>query len=239
MQKFLLASIFYVAAILCSSNVAQAQDFFKDANSFFGKYVKNGKVNYASIKSNPEGLDALVEMVANQSLAGKSADFKKAFYLNAYNISTIKGIVDKYPVVGPMKIEGFFKTKTHKIAGKSTTLNDLENKTIRPTYKDARVHFALVCAAKGCPSIANFAFMPSKVNVQLESQTKRAANSSYFTRVSAEKKEVKHSQLFDWYKADFLAEASSIVDYLNKYRTTKIPANYTTSTYNYDWNLNK
>ena len=239
MQKFLLVSIFYIATILCCSHVAQAQDFFKNADSFFGKYVKNGKVNYASIKSNSEELHKLTEMIADQNLSGKSSDFKKAFYLNAYNISTINGIVDNYPVEGPMKIEGFFKSKTHKIAWKATTLNDLENNIIRPTFKDARIHFALVCAAKGCPQIASFAFMPSKVNAQLESQTKKALNNSYFIRADASKKEVNYSQLFDWYKADFLAEANSIVDYLNKYRTTKIPTDYKTGTYNYDWSLNK
>lgn len=239
MQKFLLSTIFCLSVIVGFSNAVQSQDFFSEANSFFKQNVKGGKVDYASIKANPEKLNALVQMIEHQNLAGKKSDFKKAFYLNAYNISTINGIVQEYPVVGPMKIDGFFDKKTHKIAGKSTTLNQLENDIIRPTFKDARIHFALVCAAKGCPQIANFAFVPSKVHSQLDSQAKRALNNNYFIRVDAEKSKVAYSQLFDWYKADFVSEASSIVDYINKYRTNKIPTSYSTGTYTYDWNLNK
>ena len=236
MKKFLLSMIFIG---LMSPLFAQST-FFTKADAFFKKNVStSGKVNYAGIKAAPAELNELVKLVASYQTSGKSSNEKKAFYLNAYNISTIHGIVENYPVKGPMAIKGFFDTKKHTIAGKSITLNHLENKIIRPTYNDARIHFALVCAAKGCPKIANFAFTPAKVNTQLETRTRKAMNDNYFIRVDAGTKKVQYSQLFDWYKADFLKEASSITAYINKYRTKKVGADFGTGTYEYDWNLNK
>jgi len=235
MKKFLLASVFFLCSI-----VLQAQsDFFQKADGFLKKYVASGKVDYATIKANPQALNELVTLIENYKTSGKSANELKAFYLNAYNISTIHGIIKKYPIDKPTNIDGFFDKQTHQIAGKSTTLNDLENKIIRPTYKDARIHFALVCAANGCPKIGNFAFMPSKVESQLEAQTKKAMNDKYFIRVDAGKKQVLYSQIFDWYKADFLAEAKSVVEFINKYRTSPIGSDYKAGTYEYDWTLNK
>ena len=216
MKKFTLVLFFSFF-----SGLAFSQDaFFSKADAFFKKNVSSGKVRYASIKANPAELNALVSMVENYAIAGKSSNAKKAFYLNAYNIIVIKAVIDKYPLKGPLTVTGFFDAQKHKIAGKSITLNHLENNIIRPTYKDARIHFALVCGANGCPKIANFAFTPTKVDAQLTSQTKKAMNDSYFIRVKGNK--VQYSELFNWYKKDFLNEASSVVDYINKYRTQKI-----------------
>lgn len=233
MKKFTLVLIF---SLFCSLSFAQ-DAYFSKADVFFKKYVSAGKVKYAAIKANPADLNALVKLTEEFSLTGKSTNTKKAFYLNAYNVMVIKGIVSAYPVDGPMAVTGFFDKKTHKVAGKTTTLNDLENKIIRPTYKDARIHFALVCAANGCPKIANFAFTPSKVESQLESQTKKAMSDAYFVRVKGNK--VQYSEIFNWYKQDFLNEAASIIDFINKYRDQKIPAGAKGSTYTYDWKLNK
>ncbi|MGB0523587.1 MAG: DUF547 domain-containing protein, partial [Flammeovirgaceae bacterium] len=233
MKKFTFVFIF---SLLSSITFAQ-NAFFTKADAFLKKNVSNGNVKYASIKANPSELNELVKMVENYALAGQSSATKKAFYLNAYNISVIKGIIDKYPVAGPMKIAGFFDKVKHTVAGKQITLNDLENKIIRPTYQDARIHFALVCAAKGCPKIVPFAFTPSQVDSQLTKVTKKAMDDAYFIRLKGNK--VQYSQIFDWYKQDFLNEASSIVAYINKYRTTKIPEKAKTSVYTYDWALNK
>ena len=38
------------------------------------------------------------------------------------------------------------------------TLNDLENERLRKPYNDPRIHFALVCAAKGCPGLSREAY---------------------------------------------------------------------------------
>ena len=117
-------------------------------------------------------------------------------------------------------------------------MNDLENGKIRPEYKDARIHFVLVCAAKGCPKIASFAYFPGKLDQQLDAQTKKAMDDTYFIRVNKGDKKVEVSKIFEWYKEDFTNSGKTILEYVNAYRSEKIPADYAVSQYEYDWQLN-
>lgn len=211
-------------------------DFFSDADAFLKKNVSYGKVDYAGIKAAPAELNELVSTIA--SYKPGSGNTGKAFWINAYNILVIKNVVDHYPIAKPLDVPGFFDQKKFKIAGQMLTLSDIENKKIRPTYKDARTHFALVCAAKSCPPLKTGAFMPSSLESQLNSVTKNAMNSKSFMRVDDAKTSAQYSQIFEWYKEDFLAEAGSIREYVNKYRSSEIPADYSESFYTYNWALN-
>lgn len=228
----LLLSLFTVG-------LTQAQgSFFTKADAFMKKNVSYGRVDYAGIKADPAELNELVKMVAGfgYSSAGKST--QKAFMMNAYNILVIKNVVDHYPIAKPLDVDGFFDKKKFTVAGQSLTLSDIENKKVRPVFKDARSHFALVCAAKSCPPLANYAFQPSKIESQLESLTKKAMNNKYFIKVDDAKKTVQLSKILEWYKDDFLAEASSLLDYVNKYRSEPIPSSYKQSFYTYNCALN-
>ena len=183
-------------------------------------------------------LNELVDMIGSYAFKSKDKNTQKAFLINAYNILVIKNVVDNYPISKPLDVPGFFDRKKFNVAGMSLTLSDIENKKIRPVYKDARTHFVLVCAAKSCPPIANYAITPSKMDAQLTTLTKKAMNRSSFTKVNADKKTVQLSQIFEWYKDDFMAEAKSLVAWVNQYRSTPIPSSYKQSFYTCNWALN-
>ena len=163
----------------------------------------------------------------------------KAFFINAYNILMIHAIVEKYPVKSPMDIAGVFDKTKYAIAGTMLTLNDIENKMIRAKYNDARIHFVLVCGANGCPPITDFAYTPEKLDQQLDQQTKLAINNPNFIKVNVKSKKVELSQIFEWYKEDFIMDKSSYIDFINKFRTEPIPSNFKVAFYTYDWSLNK
>jgi len=228
-------------SLFIASFTMQAEDisFFKEADLFFKKYVHNGNVKYKAIHANQESLNNLVEQVASTTVEKFDNNSQKAFYLNAYNILVIKSVVAKYPINSPMDVDGFFDKQTHTVAGKKITLNDIENTIIRPQFKDSRIHFALVCAAKGCPKIADFAFSPEKVEQQLQQLTVNAMNNTQFTRVETQNKKVLISEIFNWYKDDFLAEAPNLLSYVNKYRSVKIDNNFNVGHYTYNWKLNE
>ena len=161
----------------------------------------------------------------------------QAFWINAYNLSVIKGIVDNYPLKSPLDVKGFFDTTTYSIAGKSITLNDIENKMLRGNFDEPRFHFVLVCGAQGCPPIISEAYRPAKLESQLQTQTVKALNNASFIKVSEGK--VMLSEIFKWYKVDFVSDNRNEIDFLNDYRKVKIPSNSEISYYSYNWNLNK
>ena len=227
-----------ILALSINFSFGQNAIFFNKADDFFNENVKNGKVEYAEIKKNQSNLNDLTKAIADFDFEKESVAGQKAFLINAYNILVISGIVNKFPIKSPLDVSGFFDRIKYKVIGKKMTLNDIENKMIREKYKDPRFHFALVCGANGCPVIINKAYLPATIDAQLTNQTRIAVNNANFTKVSDEAKTVKLSQLFDWYKDDFLTKGDNYIDFLNKYRTDKIPDNYKVYLYNYDWTLN-
>lgn len=210
-------------------------EFFTKSNAFFGKYVQNGRVDYKLMGSQKEDLSVLIRMVGQTDLSGADKNTKTAFYLNAYNLLTINAVVSNMPIKSPLDVSGFFDAKKYDVAGAKLTLNEIENTYLRP---DARVHFALVCAAIGCPKLMSEAYTPEKVQSQLNNQTKKAMNDAGFIRVDENGKSVAISQIFDWYKDDFVKDAGTVMNFINKFRTSPIPSDYKVTSYTYDWNLN-
>jgi len=238
MKKTTALTVFIVLLSFQITFAQSTSDFFSKANTFFGTYVKNGRVDYKALKNNPASLNELVGLAESISVSKTDAKNYQAFWINGYNISVIKGIVDNYPIKSPLDKAGFFDKTKHSIGGKKITLNDIENKLLRGNFsKEARFHFVLVCAGLGCPPIINAAYMPNTLEAQLQKQTKLALNNNNFIRVKG--KRVQLSQLFEWYKGDFTQGGISQIDYVNKYRTEKIPAGTKVGYYTYDWSLNE
>ena len=136
-----------------SSLSAQADHFIKKYNAFLKKYTSLGWVDYKKISKNKTELNTLVQMVQKMNIRSLNRSEKKAFWINAYNIFTIETIIKHYPVPSPRQIPGFFNREKHSIGGQRLTLDGIEHNRILKIFKDERAHFALVCAAKGCPKI--------------------------------------------------------------------------------------
>ena len=229
-NKIIIICLFFTSLFTAAS---QQNNFFKEANSFFNKYVLDAKVDYAAIASNKNELEILLKQIATYQLnSDENAD--KAFLINAYNVLVISGVVKKYPVNSPMDIAGFFDKIKYDIAGKSLTLNEIENKLIRDKYKDARFHFVLVCGAMGCPPLISKAYFPDTIEKQLDEQTSKALNDPNFLKIY--KNKVYLSQIFDWYKADF---GKNPIQFINQYRKDKLDENEKYKLYKYNWSLNK
>ncbi len=193
-----------------------------------------GVVNYKGLKSQETVLDQyLADLAKATPTSTWSRNASLAYWLNAYNAFTLKLILKNYPVKSIQDINSGkpWDLKFIKLADKSYTLNNIENDIIRPTYKDARIHFALVCAAKSCPPLLNEAFTEANVNELLEQRAKKFINSSANV-ISPNKVEL--VKIFDWYKADF----GNVISFLNKYSTTKINMTAAISYKEYDWSLN-
>ena len=226
---------------LLTINVGFSQStdaFFKKADSFFKEYVSNGKVDYDAIKKNPEKLNEILTIAKDFSVEKKDADKYQAFWINTYNISVIKGIIDNYPIKSPLDKSGFFDRIKYEVGGKKITLDDIQKKVLKAEFNDPRFHFALVCGALGCPPLISKAYMPNTLDAQLEQQTKLAINGN-FIKVDTKKKKVLGSEILKWYKEDFTMNGTKEIDFLNKYRTEKIPSNYRLSYFTYNWKLNK
>lgn len=237
MFKNLLAVIFCFLTVLIGNAQHEAK-FFTQADTFFNTFVKEGSVDYKSIVKDPSSINELLDIAKKINLSEDNEADYQAFWINGYNLLVIKSIVDNYPIKSPLDKNGFFDIKKHAIGGELITLNDIEHKMLRAFFpKEPRFHFVLVCAGLSCPPIIKNAYMPSTLDAQLEKQTSLALNNPEFIQV--DKNKVKISQIFEWYKSDFTKDGKSLVDFINQYRTEKLPEKAKVSFYAYNWALNE
>lgn len=212
--------------------------FTINADAFLEKYVMNGQVAYARLKQNVAEAENLYREINMMNLSKSGDAEKKAFYVNAYNIVVIYSVVKHFPIKSPMDKAGFFDTIKHIVAGESLTLNELERKKLLQPYKDGRLHFVLVCAARSCPPLANFAYTPEKIEDQLTERTALTLNDKNWLKVFPKQKKADISKIFEWYSDDFKSGGKTVLDWINQFREEKIPASYTVGFYEYDWSLN-
>ena len=226
--------------VLCTTH-SFSQDivsFFNKTDTFLKANVVEGRVDYSTIHSNQDNLIELFSLAKGIKVSKSDTKNYQAFWINAYNLSVIKGVIDNYPIKSPLDKVGFFDKITYNLSGQKITLNDIEHKLLRAQFKDTRFHFVLVCGAIGCPPLINKAYLPNTLEKQLEKQTKIALNGS-FLKVNVKRKLVQGSEIMKWYKDDFTMNGSSEIDFINKYRIEKIPHNYKLGYFPYNWNLNK
>jgi hypothetical protein len=141
---------------------------------------------------------------------------KLAFYLNAYNALAIWGILQEYPTVSiqthnrKKACYRIFDDLEVWIDGEYLSLNRIENDVLRP-LKEPRIHFALVCAAKGCPRLRNEAYLASRLEQQLTDNAQDFFAWRGRFRVCRLTGTVHLSPLLKWYGKDFGKDEQAIV----------------------------
>jgi hypothetical protein len=209
------------------------------------KYVNDGKVDYAGFKAEETKLDtylSILEAVDSNSL---SRNEQFAFYTNAYNAWTIKLILSRYPDIKSIKdlgslLKSPWKKKIVRIEGQVISLDNVEHDILRPRYKDARVHFAINCAAKSCPPLRSEPYAGDTLNAQLDDSTRSFLNNPTSHKFDGNSFYV--SRIFKWFAEDF---DHDILSFYLKYADTdlrrKLESKRGTLKIKYrayDWSLN-
>jgi hypothetical protein len=141
-----------------------------------------------------------------------------AFWINAYNLLTLRAIVDHYPIrgsrfsLGPRnsirQIDGVWTTLRWRVAGRDVTLDEIEHGMLRPEFGDARVHMALNCASKGCPPLRSEPYTATDLDRQLDDAARRYLATPAGSRVIDGRLLV--SRIFDWYGDDFIKQYAAM-----------------------------
>ncbi len=229
----------FILAFLTLVFFQSPQTFFDQSDRFFKTYVKAGKVDYKTLKNEPHLLDSLVSEIGKANLKDKPVLYRKAFYINAYNLLVIKGVAERYPVKSPIAVEGFFQTVKFRVAGESISLDELEFQRLFPLDRDLRLHFVLNCGATSCPTLYSEAIRPEEINSQLNYSTQMVMDRDDYVFVDAKTKKIRVSKIFEWYRDMFEAGGQSIRTFINQNRFVTLPSGYEIEFMEYDWTLNE
>ena len=208
----------------------------------------DGWVDYAAIASNPGTLDGYIAALGGAPLDDLGRNEKLALLINAYNAFTLRLIVDYWNGGRLKSIKDVPKPRRWadrrwSIGGRTFSLDDIEHKQIRPKFAEPRIHFALVCAAVGCPKLRNEAYQADRLDEQLADQTRYAHRHDRWFRHDPASGSVHLTKLYDWYGGDFKRVAGSVLDFAARYsddlkHTLKAGGKPKIKWLEYDWKLN-
>ena len=235
-MKFILIILLTFSSVCYSQNKKSDVYTHQLFNNLLQKYVTSaGSVNYSGLKQDKKSLNRyLNELSKSKPDNSSNRNGTLAYWINAYNAFTLKLILDNYPLKSITELNSGKPWDVQWIAlgNKKYSLNNIENDIIRSVYKDARIHFALNCAAISCPPLLNKAFTSNNIEELLDTQTRNFINSQANDLSSTK---IKLSKVFEWYKKDF----GDVTIFINKYSKTKINSNALISYKEYNWNLNR
>nr|MBX2828773.1 DUF547 domain-containing protein [Flavobacteriaceae bacterium] len=121
MKNLIIAITAFLTLSASQVGAQSLNDFFTKTDAFLSTYVSNGKVDYKGIKGDIAALDEILEIAKGISVTTSSPKEYQAFWINAYNLSVIKGIIDNYGIKSPLDKKGFFDKTKYDLGGTSIT----------------------------------------------------------------------------------------------------------------------
>ncbi len=162
--------------------------------------------------------------------------------------------------------KGFFVGLRFVVGGRRYALDEIEKAVLLHRSKwfekkpghyrdvgvqtpDPRIHFALVCAARGCVALRREAYETAKVDAQLDEAVRRFARDEQRAAFDRMTRTMRVSQLLDWYGEDligprFAPHAASVPKFLARYvEGSDLTRSLAEDTWKivyieYDWKLN-
>ena len=241
--KFALLPAMAITFVMVTG-IAQAKlPDYDILDEILGRNVRNGFVDYDGIAAEPQLGEFIEQLGKTQPAELTSADIRLAFYINAYNILAIQGILDGQSPSNRRGRRKFFRQQTFDMLGEQISLDTLEHEYIN-MLDEPRIHFAIVCASIACPRLSSRAYRAEELNVQLHEATKRFINDLTRNRFDTERRIAFLSEIFDRYADDFIAAGGSLQGYLARFiadapvQDALRLGEFEIRFVDYDWNLN-
>ena len=231
-----------------------------DWNRLLKKYVDaDGLVDYASWKDSGDGvgiLDTYLKSLGRADpQAAASRGSRLAFWINAYNALTIKGILREYPTDSirkhTPKLYGYniWQDLLLPVGDASYSLNAIEHDVLRK-MGEPRIHFAIVCASISCPRLRNEAYLPARIESQLADNTRDFFSRKQNFRIAdsggkKNDKTVYVSSILKWFRDDFGGSSKQgllgLAEYLPDEASRQLvkSGDYSLRQIDYDWGLNR
>jgi len=174
--------------------------------------VRDGFVYYRALKGERAKLDGYVASLANVRRELASPQEQVAFWLNGYNAIVLQSVVANYPIprrtndypAGSIRqIPGVFERETHRLAGRTLTLDQIEQ-TVLPTFHDPRVFFALGRGAVGGGRLRSESYAPEQLEQQLAEVAAECASRSQCVQVDRTANAMRVSSIFSWRRDAFV-----------------------------------
>lgn len=171
-----------------------------------------------------------------------------AFWLNLYNAVTVYTISQYYPISSIEEINispGLFSigpwgAKLVSVNNIALSLDEIENRIIRPVWNDPRCHYAINNGSIGSPNLAKQAYLGQLIEQQLNKSAINYVNS--LRGVQIIDNELVVSKIYEWFGEDFGENKQNIINHLLVFAQQPLKSKLKhinhINNYFYNWHLN-
>lgn len=241
-RQQLMTSLLVMATLLAAQRSHAAVDH-GPWSTLLARYVDaQGRVAYRDLQNKDhEAFDMYLATLAHAQTDGMTDAEEKAFWINAYNAVIVSGVLHGYTAETLLARKRLFSWFTVQVAGKDRTPDEIEHQILRKKFHDPRVHFTIVCASSSCPQLRREAYVPERLDAQLDEATQAFLHAP--ARNHLDGQPVALSKIFAWFAADFVNSAGSVVAFVRRFvpedkRTLLHLTDSDLHYLEYDWTLN-
>lgn len=201
----------------------------------------------AVTKPDIAALDRYLASLSRTDVDRLNSTEQKAFWINAFNALSVRVILSEYPVSSINEIGGgWFSSgpwaeKSFRVYLIDLSLNDIYHRILRPIWQDNRVHYALSCAAKGCPNLSRKAYQAETLDRDLDAAARDFINQGKGI-LQLNGGSVRLSRIFDWYRDDFGETDAEVIGHLKSFADSETGVNLKNieriNGHAFDWSLN-
>jgi Protein of unknown function, DUF547 len=171
--------------------------------------LEGTRVDYAALRISPQWADVVKSLAMCDPAKLANREQKLAFWINAYNVLAIDLVARHWPVESIKDLGSFLFPVWGKTAGQihgvGYTLDEIENRQLRP-LGDPRIHAAIVCASRSCPSLAREPYSAEQIDAQLDAAFARFVadpRKGVAVKRFGETGTLRLSPIFKWFAEDF------------------------------------
>jgi hypothetical protein len=214
------------------------------------------RVRYAAWKASSADMAALDGWIMEAAMRRPSAMGRAeafAYWANLYNGLTLQVVLARHPVrsirdirstgvpFDPKGYLGPWRTRLVTVEGRRMSLDDIEHETMRPTFRDPRVHYAVNCASIGCPNLWPEAWRADTLEAALDRAAAAFVNHPRGVTVRPDGQLVVNS-IYHWFREDFGDSEAGVIAHLRRHAAPALAARLGQGTriadHAYDWSLN-
>lgn len=206
-------------------------------------------VDYAHINSEDQALlKRYIDTMSKIDIDNYNRNEQLAFWLNLYNALTVQVIAEYYPVGSIEEINispGLFSIgpwgKKLVIVDESPlSLEEIQNRIIRPVWNDQRTLYAINNGSIGAANLAKKAYQGATLDAALDEVTFDYINSLRGVQVIEGALIV--SKIYDWFNEDFGGTEQDVINHIQQFAKEPLRSQLKhvnkIDSYVYNWHLN-
>lgn len=175
-------------------------------------HVRDGRVDYEQLALRRSQLDEYLKQLEDYSIdlfSHLSREERIAFWINLYNASVLRIVLDEYPVTSLSDIPAAREVRTIHAIGEFFSLSELFDQVFRNGFRDERILTALVSARMDSPKLLEEAFEGVRLEEQLDRAAREFVSDDSRNQIKPGSKNIFLSPLLKQYGSDFLLNYSS------------------------------